>query len=236
MVHELLQEQLGIEGCRGARSRGENVLVYAAVNDHVEIVGMLTSAGVVDTRIALQSSLWKGRESSVKFLLQQWKRNTGGQGAGYPDALEPSGKTPVVYCIEACHACSPRLLRLLVDAGADTTTAVRLTDADGRVVFHGTPVALAKMYLSHKKVRGEVATESQLLNLGAIRRLLMRAEAVRAASWLWAWDASSKFMARTASKGSGGATKMTPTPLALMLPMLRLRAQRPRVILIALSR
>lgn len=45
VVHELLQD-LGIEGCGGA-SGGVDALTRAAGHQHVEIMGMLTSAGVV---------------------------------------------------------------------------------------------------------------------------------------------------------------------------------------------
>ena len=169
----------------------------------------------------------------MKFLLQQQEWKASGERAGYLDTRSPLGRTPLLWSIEAC---SPRITRMLVDAGADTMTAVRLTTADGsgRVVFNGTPLAFAGWFLSVKRVRREDATESQLHSWEAIRRLLMRVEAVHAVCWLWTSDAPP--VAHAAEEGSGRAVIATSTPLVSMLPILRRRAGRPRVLLAALFR
>lgn len=52
--------------------------------------------------------------------------------------------------------CSPRIVRLLVDAGADTTSAVRFTSTtDGdKIDFSKTPMDLTTSSLREKKVWG----------------------------------------------------------------------------------
>ena len=231
ITHELIQ-QLRIRGCGGAMG-GVTALQSAAMAQQMEVMELLTSAGVVDTGIALLGATVQGRESSVKFLLQQWKRN--GQKAGYLETCDPSGRTPLVRSVQACRfSCSPRIARVLVDAGADTATAVRLSDDEGTMIFNDTPLALAELYLGVKNMGEEDATESQLHCLEAMRRLLMRVEAVHAVSWLWARDVPR--VTQAFREGMTSATQATSTPLTLMSPMLRRRAGRPRVLLAAMSR
>ena len=81
IVAELIQEY-GSKGCGGA-SGGVHALRSAASIQRVDIMGMLTSAGVVDTGKALIAAVARARESSVKFLLQQLEWEASGDGAGY---------------------------------------------------------------------------------------------------------------------------------------------------------
>ena len=231
VAHELIQER-GIQGCVGD-SGGFRALVSAASNQHMKFVEVLTRAGVVDREaVALRAAVRHGRESFVKFLLQQRTRSIGSVGAAtYVDSPGPNGSTALVCGVSAC---SPRSTRLLVDAGADTTTAVRLTKAWGQVVFNGTPLAYANSNIRAKKIDGEGATESQLHGLQAVRGLLMRVEAVHAISWLWAADAA--HVAQSAVPTGSSRSESAPTPLTLTLPILRRRTQRPRVLLAALFR
>ena len=146
------------------------------------------------------------------------------------DFRDHYGATPLVSAIQGCRPCSPRIAKALVDAGADITTTVRVANAGGHVLFDGTALAFTNLRIREKKVGGKDATKEQMHTLEAIRRLLMRAEAVDAVSWLWASNAPS-----TAEEGSN-KFETTPTPLASMLPILRRRAGRPRVLLAALFR
>ncbi len=231
IVQELIQEH-GIEGCGGA-SGGVAALARAAQYEHVDIMELLTNAGVVDTGGALLAAACCGMEFSVKFLLQQWKRNASSRenGTGYLDVRRrSSGRTPL---LNSMLACSPRITRMLVDAGADTSTAIHLSIGE-KVYFDGTPLAYTELCLANKNAGGEDATESQLQSMEAIRRLLMRVEACHAVSWLWASNAHA--VPRAASESAGAASAATSTPLVSMLPILRRRAGRPRVLLAALSR
>ena len=118
-----------------------------------------------------------------------------------------------------------------MDAGADTTTAMRQTteEGGGRAV---SPLALADYLLSAKKIGERNLTEEELNSLEAIRRLLMRVEAVHAASWLWPSDVPS-----IVGTGEGVPTaSRTSTPLTLMLPILRRRTRRRGMVLAAMLR
>ena len=90
VVHALIQGY-GIEGCGGATGGG-SALCFVAESQQLEVMGVLTNAGVVDTGAALVVA--GGRESSLKLLLQQWKQNTSGDGDGYLDTLAHCGETP----------------------------------------------------------------------------------------------------------------------------------------------
>ena len=62
----------------------------------------------------------------------------------------------------------------------------------------------------------------------------MRVEAVHGVAWLWANDAPSATLA--AAEGTGRATERASVSLTSVLPILRKRAGRPRVLLAALFR
>lgn len=69
IVRELIQEH-GIEGCGGA-SGGVRALLSDAENRQLEMMGVPATARVVDTGTVLLGAVRLGRESSVKFVLQQ---------------------------------------------------------------------------------------------------------------------------------------------------------------------
>lgn len=123
---------------------------------------------------------------------------------------------------------SSRIVRLLVDAGAGTTSPAPLINGAGRVFFNDTALALATD-IHTKSI--EPITEDELHSLKATRRLLLRLAAVHAASWLWISGAPS--FGRPAAEGQTWAQT---TPVTLMLPILRQRTRRPRVLLAAMLR
>lgn len=126
---------------------------------------------------------------------------------------------------------SPRVVHSLVEAGADTTSAVSLTDSEtGELLFRGTPLALTNSFLC-QEVELEI-TDAQLRRLEAVRRLLVKA-ALNAVSWLWKNDVPPNLHAAAGGKGEAKAPS---TPLTLMLPTLRRRARRTKVLLAALFR
>ncbi|CAM9581948.1 unnamed protein product [Ectocarpus fasciculatus] len=226
MVRELVQE-LGIEGCDDS-SGGRLALYLAATNQHLDVMAILTGAGVVDRGNALRGAVTNGCEASVKFLLRQrhQESNSSSVDGAYINARASNGCTPMVCSIHSCFSQAPRIVRLLVDAGADTTSAARVTDSQGELEFNGTLLAVTTSCLREKTLaQGKPATEEHLHRLEAIRRLLLRVEAVHAVSWLWPSDAP--FI--------GHATRSGPKPslpaLRLMLPILKRRAKRRRVLL-----
>lgn len=160
-----LMRQLGIKGYGGA-SGGRRALQFAAHENQMQILEMVTDAGVVDEgSSALRAAVILGCKAPVKFLLQQ-ELSTSGDGA-YVSALDRHGEAPLAYAVRHCPYrsgfCSTRIARLLVDAGVDTMSAARLTNCQGDGTFNGTPLALATHMLREKKTCGEHdATKEQL--------------------------------------------------------------------------
>ncbi|CAM9535304.1 unnamed protein product [Ectocarpus sp. 8 AP-2014] len=220
VVRELIQE-IGIEGC-DATSAGAHALAFAASKQHLNIMAILTGAGVVDTGKALYLAAGMGHEASVKFLLRHRHKEGGcGVEVAYVNAREINGYTPLVICIQGCFSQAPRIVRMLVDAGADTTSPVQVMNLKGRVMYNDTPLAFTKLRLREKIVAdGRPATKEHLQRLEAIRRLLLRVDAVHAVSWLW--PSGAPFIGR--------ATETDPEPplpaLKLMLPILKRRTKR----------
>ncbi len=184
VVREVLR--LGIDACGGA-SRGGGALCRAAKHENIGMMSMLRDAGVVDKGMALTVAINGGREKSALFLLrQEWAV----PGSTYleRDASDERHQQPSAFRMTPlCHAVGyafPRIVRLLLDAGADETATARVTFVAG-FLLEETPLEMATRYLGAKIIQEEPATESQLLRLEAIRRLLLRVEATRAVSWLW---------------------------------------------------
>lgn len=215
VVRKLIEE-VGIEGC-GGYSGGATALALAASDQHVEIMELLTDAGAVDTGFAMILAAEAGRESSIKFLLQRREEKNLRQGSY---AAERFGVSVWFAAIRSAEFSTSRIVRMLIDAGTDTDTDGCF---EGEVLFHGTPLGFANKMLREKKVFAEEATEAQLHNLEATRRLLLRVEAVHAVSWLWPSDARS--VNNPAVEGIAG-TKTKSAPLTTMLPILRRRTRR----------
>lgn len=198
---------------------------------------MLTDAGVVDTGTALIAAAERGHEAPVKFLLRKHGEKSTGGGAYVNNTRDdPLDRTPLRRSIvEACRACAPRVVRLLVDAGVDTASPVPITKTPGsyRSVSDTTLLAFTTHNLRKKTAGGKAATEEELNRLEAIRRLLLRVEAVHAVSWLWRLhDAPPN---GRSAEGANKA-KMSSVQLGRMMPTLRRRAARRGVPLAPLFR
>ena len=232
-VRELIEHH-GIKGCGGA-SGGVDALSQAAQYQDMESMALLVGAGVVDTGSALHAAATNCREGPVKLLLQhqQQRGKSTREIAHYVNQRDNLGQTPLICSILFSARADldqampfPRIVRLLVDAGAHTASRVRLWDRKGGG-FDGTPLALTTKILQDKKVSRSRATEEDVNRLEAIRRLLLRVEAVRAISWLWPGGVphDSHASNRTAMKTST-STSMKETPVAAMVPALRRRPLR----------
>lgn len=91
---------------------------------HVDIVAVLIDAGVVDTGVALHHACSYGSEAAVKTLVQQRRKVWGTSSVKGPyvgNTFQPWGSAPLISSFFGGERCSPRIARLLVDAGADTT-------------------------------------------------------------------------------------------------------------------
>lgn len=234
VVRELIQ-QFGVRGCGGV-SGGVESLRLAATEQYVDIMGILTFGGVVDTGRALVVAAEYSREESVKFLLQHQAGKSPNEGTWYVNnTLDPFGRTPLICTIEACGSSSPRIARFLIDAGADTTSAVRVTKSGEWTTSQDTPLGFASRSLRQNKIAGKSATEEQLRSLKAIHRLLSQVEAVHAVSWLWQSGGPS------IGHAVGASSKMkltTPEPPLKPMPtvFLRNRVEKRGVVLQALCR
>lgn len=190
VVRELLQ-QVGIEGC-GGPSGGYHALCSAAGEKRLDIMAILTDTGVADTGYMLNNAAGDGMDAQVKFLVQHQAGKFSCRSR-YLNFRNDFGATPLLNSVLSCHSRSPRIVQLLVDAGADTTSAVRITRAprrkfissipvtsalQGDPYFNDTPLAFTNHCLRDKKILGTDATKEQLRTLEATRRLLLRVEAV----------------------------------------------------------
>ncbi|CAB1113190.1 unnamed protein product [Ectocarpus sp. CCAP 1310/34] len=230
VVNELIR-QVGIDGCGGS-SGGVRALQQAAQFKNLNIMVILTNAGVVDTGLALVVAAGYGGETPLKFLLEQARARKTMDEAAYVNTRDRGGVTPLLWGIQHYR---PRVVRLLVEAGADTTSPVAVRNQLG-----GDDVSITPLGLTMNPVRDKVkvvgrgpASPEQLHKLEAIRRLLLRVEAVHAVSWLWPSDIST--ITRAAARGTDRTTAIS---TAVTLPMLvtRRRARGRKVPLAALLR
>lgn len=173
-VRELLQ--LGIEACGGAKV-AKNAFVMSAIDQHFDVMVMLRDAGAADSDgRALFTASDEGSEAVVKFLLQQEWATFGGMYVNNRNSL---GFTALFLSVGAA---SSRIARMLLDAGADDAKPSPL---DCRGAHFVTPLGYTVATLAIKMLKGKSTTEDQLHRLEAIRRLLLRVDAVRAMSWVW---------------------------------------------------
>lgn len=239
VVRELLQK-VGIEGCGGA-SGGYDALWSAAQGQHVDVMRLLTDAGVADTGKVLNIAAGAGLEASVKFLVQQQPAGKSSDRGSCLDVRGVFGTMPLIRSIVFCHPRSPRIVQLLVDAGVDTTSAVPiprhlLDEVQAGHFVNITPLALTTSCLRERKLQGNDATKEELHTLEAIRRLLLRVEAVLAVSWLWPSLIPAVADPPEGSTRSKTAPMTSGAPLRMVLPIPRKRTERRDVLLAALFR
>lgn len=78
-----------------------------------------------------------GDELPVKFFLHL-REEKPINGGVYANARDRVGATPLLKAVRI-DRCSPRLVRMLINAGADTTSTVRITDNSGDTVLSTAP-------------------------------------------------------------------------------------------------
>lgn len=149
-------------------------------------------------------------------------REKGSVEDAYLNARDTEGYTPLVFLIHTCFSQAPRIAWLLADAGADMTSPVQVINWKGELILNDTPLAFTTSRLRQKIANGHPATEEDLHTLEAIRRLLLRAEAVHAVSWLWPRGTPSIVHAA----GCSPRPEPKSPSLRLMLPILKRRTKR----------
>lgn len=216
-------------GCGGATG-GLDALLRASQNQNVDIMAMLTDAGVIDTGEALIFAAGHCPEAPVKFLLQQHER-TATNGRAYVNSRNREDQTPLhVAILYNRSSRSHRVVRLLMDSGADTTLSVRVMNNKGWVIFNDTPLAFVNNTLRMERVKPNHTGEKVVHKVEAIRRLLLQVDAVHAISWLWPSNAPP-----IAHAAEGKRTKAA-SPLTVMLPTLGRGTKNRGVLLVALFR
>lgn len=240
-VVRMMIEQFGIQGC-GGRTGGIGTLCVAAGKQHIDTMAVIMDAGVVDTGAALAAAAECNCEASVKFLLRkeqqqrEWNPATIAVEGEYVNKLDDYERTPLLFAMGCFGLCppSPRIVRMLVDAGANTTSVIRVTGEEGSVIFYITPLELANRSLREKRVKHENTAREKLLHkLEAIRRMLLQVEAARAVSWLWPSGDEPPIAPAAISLSN---TKVAPAPLVSMVSILKCRARRRGVLVAALNR
>ncbi|CAN0048152.1 unnamed protein product [Hapterophycus canaliculatus] len=233
-VREFVQE-VGIDRCGGASSC-VGALRLASEGQYVDTMAILLGAGVSDTGEALMIAAGYGREASVKFLLEELESEPARRSA-YASARGSYGRTPLITSIDAGggRPCSLRVVRMLLNAGADTASTITFKTMEGFVVHNVTPLAFTTNILRDKKIGEKPATEEQLSQLQVVRRLFLQEEAIHASSWLWQHDV---LRGTRPADGARSASKAVPasTSLRMTLPIQRRRAKRRDVVLLALFR
>ncbi|CAM9561082.1 unnamed protein product [Ectocarpus sp. 13 AM-2016] len=127
VVRELAQWR----GC-GVASAGQ-ALLFASSKQHLDTMAILTGTGVDRMVLSLLGDAGSDLVAYVKFLLRQRYRGARSTKYLYVNARDTDGCTPLAHasCISRCCSHAPRIVRLLVRAGADVELAIRVTNSDG---------------------------------------------------------------------------------------------------------
>lgn len=167
----------GLDVC-GGPSRGLVALHNATRGGHVEVMRVLTDAGVRDTSCsALVVALFLGRRDAIRFLLKHYERHYKRNSIS-----DVYGTISLMFTIihNSPWSFSPKLVRWLIDAGVNTKVVAKPVVC-GSMVFvreSDTPrEVLDRLKAKHPPEQAPM--------LYAIDRLLHQEDAVHAKSWLW---------------------------------------------------
>lgn len=187
VVKELLVRG-GLQRCWG-KSKGLNALRYATRVSSLPIAKLLIDAGVVDDGGALMIAVNNADQACVALLLRAWRVC---QQPKYPNvtisedlhgiSAREGSVTPLTLAIRQFgkHS-SPKIAQGLVECGADTSMGVYVTHGNGKPDEMMTPLQLVDQLSLPETCRDE----GSRARLAAMGRLLHRAAAIRACSWLW---------------------------------------------------
>ncbi len=173
MVRDLIQH-VGIARC-GGPTEGRLALTSAAKQQNIDVMSILSEAGVEDKGWALCVAVEYGREDSVKFLLHK----AGDDAMLYATlSCDNDGWPPLRICLRdtSLKLFSCRIVRMLLDTGLDVQFAV-----GGNIAAYIT--VITSLICAKKKSAGNA--DEKVIGLEAIRRLILQEGAVRASSWGW---------------------------------------------------
>lgn len=158
----------------GRVDRRVETLIQAAGSGHVEVMQALSEAGVEDTGEAMAYAIKFRQRNSIMFLMKQYDKSS----LRHVSTL--CGASLLFHAIDSTDVFehfAPKLVRWLMDAGANTKAPVVLLSR----VDHRRPSVTAQEYVRSLIGSGHLETKS----LHVIAVLLKQEEAVHAVSWLW---------------------------------------------------
>lgn len=180
-------------------------LDLASEKGHTEIMTVLLDAGVVDNGDTLRTAISAANIEVVQLLLGHRADDI----STYLSGAKSDGTnhwSPLLCCFRppSPKPSSIRMLRLLLDAGADTRLYCKMKLSDNRVKVVYNIFDFVDIRLSDKQV-GRVTGGEKLCALKAMNRLLKQKEAVLAVSWRWPSFAVARAGERwTASRSAAG--------------------------------
>lgn len=196
--HQRVVEELvwwyGVDRCTS--DGGVLTLTAAASQGDVGITAFLSDVGVADNKaVALCAAIESCSEECVQFLLRKKGGNTCISAGAYVSIDHGSlpgsydeyvyQETPLVstFMMGSFHA--PRFARLLLEAGADTTSSIRFPcDSGKKKGFRGTHMELATVY-SDKFDSHPYIEHDTVAGLKGVMRVMKQVDAIHAVSWLW---------------------------------------------------
>ena len=162
----------GLETC-GGHTEGHQAFQVASFFGHVDLLELLAQKGIRDTGAALIFGTFGSKQESVKFLLNKYKESSEqDQVQDRVNYRDERGRTALMMAVGKYNF-SPKMVKWLVEAGADTTVRVEVPQDGDDTLLEWTT----------KLMVGE--TEENVQKVKAIRRVLMQEDAVHAKSWLW---------------------------------------------------
>lgn len=220
ILKEIIPAALRIDDC-GGPVRGVQFLSEAVRRDKPHVIRLVYDAGARDTNgEALCHAINEKNEACVKALLdcivsescvRRYVNGARNNGSG--------------WLLHSLHGKGPsvRIARLLVNAGVDTVSTVRV-----RVPRGDPPLDISPMEYMEMACGGDCGgvDEAEVCVLRGIHRLFLQVPAVHATSWLWHKDAAA----------AEGKRVEKSTAIVCMLPVLKRRAAKPRVLLAAVTR
>ena len=197
IVREIVQ-RAGIEGC-GGPERGAFALRLAAQYGYTEIMAILYAAGFRDVQgVILCAAIMHGGEKAVQFLLKRSCHDT-----AYANTVRGVVGKPLLCCLTSASvtASSPRIMRMLIDAGADTRFTFACLNDSGHFLHRSTALQLVTKMIDEKKSGAVVFNEEQMHGLRGMRRLLVQVDAARAVSWGWtSWTSAASSSSQNVTK------------------------------------
>lgn len=210
--------------------KGEEVLQAVAFNDVPGAIPQIFNAGVRDTDgVALCLAVSKRSESCVKALLKQYSDSHFRHAQRYVNGARIDGVGWLSHALRGDKP-SARIVRLLVNAGADTTSTIG-SKWEGRPAFESNPTQCVATALEADSKEPGVE-EAHLWQLKRILQLFHQVPAVHATSWLWPKVSNTP----TPTGDGNGKRSQKSGAVVRMLPVLRRRGMKRHVLLASLTR